>query len=74
MQQTTFQSLIRGARKDKAINRRLELGRLLGRQLVGIGILEDAIDVENRTPHCLNRVLAIDFRITHFEVIFLKRR
>jgi len=32
----------------------------------------DAIDVENRTPHCLNRALAIDFRITHFEVIFLK--
>jgi hypothetical protein len=58
--------------KDKAINRRLELGRLLGRQLVGIGILEDAIDAENRTPHCLNRALAIDFRITHFEVIFLK--
>jgi len=58
--------------KDKAINRRFELGRLLRRQFVRIGILEDAIDVENRTPHCLNRALAIDFHITHLTSFFLK--
>ncbi len=45
------------------------LGRWAGSSL-GIGTLEDAIDVGNRMPHYLNRALAIDFCITHFEVIF----
>jgi len=28
--------------------------------------------VRTHTPHCLNRALAIDFRITHFRSFFLK--
>ena len=34
------------------------------------GLLRRPVWLLNRTPHCLNRALAIDFCITHFEVIF----